>query len=110
MSKDERENIGGSMKQVQTIRNLEFDESYIAHIRRNGEGWIGWIPEVPEVKCQERTKAALLKSLEHELHEALEADWEVWTQQFEADVKAGKLDAFAEKVRENLRAGRCTDL
>jgi hypothetical protein len=37
-------------------------------------------------------------------------DAEVWDHQFEADVKAGKLDALAENALQDHRAGRSTKL
>ena len=37
-------------------------------------------------------------------------DAEVWDRQFEADVKAGKLDALAENALRDHRAGRSTKL
>jgi len=37
-------------------------------------------------------------------------DAEVWDRQFEADVKAGKLDALAEKALRDHLAGRSTKL
>jgi len=37
-------------------------------------------------------------------------DAEVWDRQFEADVKAGKLDAMAEKALRDHIAGRSTKL
>ena len=39
-----------------------------------------------------------------------EFDAEVWDQQFEADVKAGKLDALAEKALRAHAAGQSTKL
>ena len=39
-----------------------------------------------------------------------EFDAEVWDRQFEADVKAGKLDALAEKALQDHAAGRSTQL
>ncbi len=39
-----------------------------------------------------------------------EFDAEIWDRQFEADVKAGRLDQLAEKALKDLREGRCTDL
>ena len=39
-----------------------------------------------------------------------EFDAEVWDRQFEADVKAGKLDALAEKALQDHAAGRSTKL
>ena len=35
---------------------------------------------------------------------------EAWDRQFEGDVAAGRLDAFAEEALRDLREGRCTDL
>lgn len=39
-----------------------------------------------------------------------EFDAEIWDQQFEADVKAVRLDKLAEKALKDLREGHCTDL
>ena len=89
------------------IHDKGFEETYTAHIQRNGTNWLGWIPDVPQVKCEERTKKALLKTLEKKLHEALVAEEEAWEKQFEADVKAGRLDHLAEKAVKNYRDGKC---
>lgn len=88
------------------IHNKIFDETYTAHIQRNGTNWLGWVPEVPNVKCEEPTEAVLQKALEKKLHEALIAEEEVWGKQFETNVKAGKLDKFREEALEDVRAGR----
>ncbi len=37
-------------------------------------------------------------------------DAEIWDQQFEEDVAAGQLNKLAERARQHLRDGRCTDL
>lgn len=96
------------MKAIQTveIQDPVYEESYTAHIEKNGAAWIGWIPEVPEVKCEENTREELLKTLAKELHETLEADWEAWDKQLEEDVKAGRLDHLSEKALKNFREGR----
>jgi hypothetical protein len=39
-----------------------------------------------------------------------EFDAQVWDRQFEADVKAGKLDALAEKALQDHAAGKSTEL
>ena len=39
-----------------------------------------------------------------------EFDSDVWDRDFEEDVKAGKLDALAEKAMADFRAGRYTEL
>jgi hypothetical protein len=62
----------------------------------------------------------------HEIEQAIRAlgpkdlatlrDWfaafdaEVWDQQLEQDVAAGRLDRFAEEALRDLKEGRCTDL
>lgn len=100
------------MEKIQSfkIHDREYDITYTANIRENGDGWIGWIQEHPKVKCEDITIDALLKSLEHTLYETLEADWKAWDKQLEEDIKAGKLDKISDKAIEDLRAGRCKDL
>ena len=39
-----------------------------------------------------------------------EYDAQLWDEQFERDVAAGKLDALANEALDDLRSGRCTDL
>ena len=100
------------MTQIQTaaIYDAEDELTYIACIQRNGDGWHGWIQEYPKVTGEGETKAALLETLEKTLYQTLEADWEAWDKEIEADVKAGRLDSLFDKALEDLRAGRCTDL
>lgn len=47
-------------------------KTYTAQIQHRGEWWIGWIREVSGVTCQERTREALLETLQITLREALE--------------------------------------
>ncbi len=39
-----------------------------------------------------------------------EFQWRTWDQEFEADVKAGKLDDLARQAREDFAAGKCKPL
>ena len=96
------------MEKIKTteIYDKVFEETYTAHIQKNGTNWIGWIPEVLKVKCEESTEAMLLKTLEKRLHEVLVAEEEAWEKQFEEDVKAGKLDHLRKEALEDVRAGR----
>ena len=100
------------MKENQTVKiyDSEYETTYTAHIQKNGSKWVGWIQEYPKVKCEDKTQEALLEILESTLFETLEADWEVWDKQIEADIKAGRLDHLGDKALEDLRAGRCKDL
>ena len=103
------------MNQVHTIEvhEQEFEESYTVWTEQNGDGWVGWIQELPEVNCERKTRKELLKALEIELHERLEAykvEAEVWDKQFEEDAKAGKLERFAEEALTDFRAGKCEDI
>ena len=88
------------------IHDQVFEETYTAHIQRNGANWLGRIPDVPKVKCEAATEVVLLKTLEKKLHEALVAEEEAWEKQFEEDVKAGRLDHLAEKAIKNYREGK----
>lgn len=96
------------MEKIKTveIHDKVFEETYTAHIQRNGTNWLGWIPEVSKVKCEEPTEKVLLKTLETQLHEALVAEEEAWEKKFEEDVKAGRLDHLAEKAVRNYRDGK----
>jgi len=95
------------------VHEQGFNEIYTVHTEQNGAGWIGWIQELPEVNCERKTKDELLKVLEIELHKCLEAykvEAEVWDKQFEADVKAGKLERFAQEALADFRAGKCEEI
>ena len=96
------------MEEIKTveIHDKVFEETYTAHIQKNGMSWLGWIPEVSKVKCEELTEAGLLRTLEKRLHEALVAEEEAWEKKFEADVKAGRLDHLADKASKNYREGK----
>ena len=78
--------------------------------KKIGKKWMGWIQEYPKVKCEADTQAALLEILENTLYQCLEADWQAWDKQLEADVKAGKLDPILERVSADFHAGECEDL
>lgn len=96
------------MEKIKTveIHDKVFEETYTAHIEKNGTSWFGWIPEVPKVRCEEPTEEVLLKTLEKKLHEALVAEEEAWEKQFAEDVKAGKLEHLRQEALEDVKAGR----
>ena len=100
------------MEDTQTFKiyDAEYETTFTAHIQRNGDGWVGWIDEHPKVKCENSSREVLLKTLEKTLFETLDADWDAWDKQLASDVKEGKLDQLVDKVLEELRAGKCTDL
>ena len=100
------------MDHIQTfkIHDVEDGEIYTAKIQKNGKKWIGWIQEYPKVKCEADTQTELLEILETTLYQCLEADWQAWDKQLEADVKAGKLDPILERVSADYHAGECEDL
>ena len=82
------------------VHNETFDETFTAYRKQNGVSWIGWIPELPEVKCEGDTVEIVQKELHDTLHQTLVAIEETWDEQFEADVKAGRLEPLIEKVNE----------
>lgn len=90
------------------IYNQLFDETYTAHIQKNGEGWEGSIMELPEVECVAETAEAVQQKLPDMLEQTLIAKEEAWDQQIKEDMEAGRLDHLIEKAREDYKAGRCT--
>ena len=92
--------------QIVEIEDPIYEETYTAHIQKNGAAWSGWIPEVPEVSCEENTQEELLQTLAKELHKALETEQEAWEKQLEENVKAGHLDHLLEKAEKNFKVGR----
>ena len=100
------------MEKIQTVKiqYQDYLETYTAYIQKNGSKWIGWIQEVPELKREKDTQEELLKTLKTELHETLADEWDAWCEQFEEDVKAGRLDRLFDEALEDLRAGRGKDL
>ena len=96
--------------EIVEIEDTIYEETYTAHIQKNGSTWMGWIPEVPDVKCEENTQEELLQTLEKALHKALVAEDEVWDKEIEEDIKAGRLDHLRKEALEDLRAGKCIDL
>jgi len=104
------EKLMGKIKTVE-IHDKVFEETYTAHIQRNGANWLGWVPDVPEVdQFKESTKKALLATLKNELYKVLEARADAWDKQIEEDIKAGKLEHLRKEALEDVKAGRFTNL
>lgn len=98
---------------VALMQEENVDETYTFQVQKNGEGWLGWIKEIPEVSVVKENKKELLLTLAIEFQNALnnyETQAEIWDKQFEADVKAGKLDRFAEEALADYQAGRCKEI
>ncbi len=102
------------MEKVSTAETQKqgIGETYTFHIQKNGEGWIGWIQELPEVNVEKNTREELLKTLTIEFEKTLKVYEEqaAWDKQFEEDVKAGKLDRFAEESLADFQAGKCEEI
>ena len=92
------------------VYNEIFDETFTAYIKQNGVAWLGWIPELPEVKCEGETVEIVQKELHDTLHQTLVAIEEAWDEQFEADVKAGRLEPLIEKAKRSCEEGNYTKI
>ena len=95
------------------IQKQGVEETYTFHIQKNGEGWVGWIQELPEIIAEKGTREELLKTFAIEFGKVLkmyETQAETWDKQFENDVKAGKLDRFAEEALADFQAGKCEEI
>jgi len=47
------------------------NNEYTAIVKKEGNFWVGWIEEIPGVNCQEKTREALMETLNVTLKEAL---------------------------------------
>ena len=92
------------------VHNDTFDETFTAYIKKNGVSWLGWIPELPEVKCKGETVEIVQEELNDSLHKTLVAIEEAWEKQFEADVKAGRLEPLIEKAKRSCEEGNYTKI
>lgn len=90
------------------LHNDTFDETFTAYIKKSGVAWLGWIPELPEVKCEGKTVEIVQEKLNKILHQALVAIEDAWDEQFEADVKAGRLEPLIEKAKRSYEEGNYT--
>ncbi len=90
------------------IYNKLFDETYTAHIQKNGEGWEGSIMEHPEVECVAETAEVVQQKLPDMLEQTLIAKEKAWDQQIMEDMEAGRLDHLIEKAIQDYKAGKCT--
>lgn len=92
------------------VHNESFDETYIAYIQENGTGFVGHIPDFPNVECPgdtiEFVKAQLHDALDQMLNEIEDA----WEKQFEADVKAGRLEPLVKEAMESYKVGKYTQI
>ena len=76
------------------IYNELFDETYTAHIQKNGKDWEGSIVELPEIECVAETAVVVQKQLPNILQDILVAKEAAWDQKLKEDMEAGKLAPF----------------
>ena len=97
------------MEKIKTveIHDKVFEETYTAHIQRNGTSWLGWIPEVSESQVRGTDgKSTAENPRNPDFMRHFVAEEEAWEKKFEEDVKAGRLDHLAEKASKNYREGK----
>ena len=92
------------------IYNELFDETYTAHIQKNGNAWEGSIVELPEIECSAETAEVVQEKLPNLLQETLVAKETAWDQQLKEDMEAGRLDHLIQEAVEDYKAGRCTKI
>ena len=92
------------------IYNELFDETYTAHIQKNGKDWEGSIVELPEIECVAETAEVVQEKLPDMLQDILVAKEAAWDQQLKEDMETGKLDHLIQEAIEDYKAGRCTKI
>ena len=92
------------------IHNKLFDETFIAHIEKNGAGWVGLVPDIPELKCYGDTIEEVEQKLPGEVNQELireEAEWECLLTEAAMSESIAKLEAQAQQ---NYDEGKYTEL
>ncbi len=92
------------------IHNKLFDETFTAHIERNGAGWVGLVPDIPELKCFGDTIEEVEQKLPGEVNQELireEEAWECLLTEAATSETIAKLEAQAQQ---NYDEGKYTEL
>lgn len=74
---------------------------FTAIIKRDGDWWLGWVEEIPGANAQEKTKEALLASLQEAARDILELRREEARRQAANDYNEIK-DFMARKICQDL--------
>ena len=90
------------------VHSESFDETYTAYIQKNGTGFLGHIPDFPKMECLGETVESVKVQLHDALDQTLNEIEDAWEKQFEADVKAGRLEPLVKEAKESYKAGKYT--
>lgn len=92
------------------IHNELFDETFTAHIEKNGAGWVGLVPDIPELKCHGNTVEAVEQKLPGAVNQVLIREEEAWERVLTEAAKSETLIKLEAQVQQNYNEGKYTKL
>ena len=92
------------------IHNKLFDETFTAHIEKNGDGWVGLVPDIPEIKCHGDTVEAVEQKLPDEVNQELIREEEAWERLLTEAATSETIAKLEAQALQNYNEGRYTEL
>ncbi len=92
------------------IHNKLFDETFTAHIEKNGTAWVGLVPDIPELKCHGDTVEAVEQKLPGEVNQELLREEEAWELLLVEAATSETLAKLEAQTQQNYNEGRYTEL
>lgn len=92
------------------IHNELFDETFTAHIEKNGDGWVGLVPDIPELKCHGDTVEAVEQKLPGEVNQELIREEEAWERLLTKAATSETIAKLEAQAQKNYNEGKYTEL
>ncbi len=92
------------------IHNELFDETFTAHIEKNGASWVGLVPDIPELKCHGDTVEAVEQKLPSAVNQELIREEEAWERVLTEAATSETMKKLEAQAQQNYNEGRYTKL
>ena len=92
------------------IHNKLFDETFTAHIEKNGAGWVGLVPDIPELKCYGDTIEEVEQKLPGEVNQELIREEEAWERLLTEAATSETIAKLEAQAQKNYDEGKYTEL
>lgn len=92
------------------IHNKLFDETFTAHIEKNGAGWVGLVPDIPELKCYGDTIEEVEQKLPGEVNQELIRGEEAWERLLTESAMSETIAKLEAQAQQNYNEGKYTEL
>ena len=92
------------------IHNKLFDETFTAHIEKNGTGWVGLVPDIPELKCYGNTIEEVEQKLPSEVNQELIREEEAWERLLTKAARSETIAKLEAQAQQNYDEGNTLNL